>query len=248
MSERGPLDFEDERDAPAPPDAREPAEKKVPPPAKPPGMSRYGWWIGVLVFLILVYIGLNTISNAGKGTTGIAAGKQMPPFAMPMALSNLNGDANVATGNRQGERGKEAACAVRGPNVLNECQLVAGAPSVLAFLATGGGDCTKQLDLLERARSRYPGVRVAAVAIKGNRKTLRADIRKHGWGFPVGYDRDGAVANLYGVAVCPTTTFAYPGGKAMTTSLGLLNAEKLNATLAELVQGSKQRGWKPPAS
>ena len=242
MTERGPLDFEEPSDPPGPPD--EPP--KGPAPPKPPaGISRYGWWFGVLVVAILAYIGINTLGNAGKGTTGIAVGKQLPPFAVPLALSNLNGDANVATGTHQGQRGAEPACAVRGPKVLNECQLVAGAPSVLAFLATQGGDCTKQLDLLERVRSRYPGVRVAAVAIKGNRSTLRADIRKHGWGFPVGYDRDGAVANLYGVAVCPTTTFAYPGGKAMHTALGLLDSEKLNATLSELVQGSKQRGWKP---
>jgi len=242
----GPLSFDDEpeqRDRPEPPVERKP---DVPPPAKPPGMSRYGWWFGVLVFGILVYIGLNTLNNSGGGSRGIAAGRQLPPFAVPLAASKLNGDANVATRKGEGSSGARPACSVRGPNVLNECQLVAGAPSAIAFLATRGGDCTKQLDVLERARARFPQVRFAAVAIRGNRNDLRSDIRKHGWQFPVGYDHDGAVANLYDVAVCPTVTFAYPGGRAMHTTLGLLDTPKLDATLRDLIAGSEKRGWRPP--
>jgi hypothetical protein len=238
----GPLSFDDEKDAPPEHGAE---RQKVPPPAAPPGRSRYGWWFGVLIFLILAYIGFNTLRNAGHGTTGIEAGKQLPPFAVPLALSDLQGDANVATRRGEGSSGARPACSVRGPNVLNECQLVAGAPSAIAFLATRGGDCTKQLDLMERARTRFPDVRIAAVAIRGSRDDLRRDIRSHGWRFPVGYDHDGAVANLYGVAVCPTITFAYPGGRAYRTTLGLLNGPKLDATLRELVQASKERGWKP---
>jgi hypothetical protein len=124
--------------------------------------------------------------------------------------------------------------------VLNSCRLVAGAPSAIAFLATRGGDCTKQLDVIERVRARFPQVRFAAVAIRGSRDDLRRDIRSHGWGFPVGYDRDGAVANIYGIAVCPTITFAYPGGKAMRTTLGLLDQQKLDATLRELLMRSNR--------
>jgi hypothetical protein len=248
----GPLSFDDEPEderrppSPAKPESPPPAEPDLPPPAKPPGISRYGWWFGVLVFAILAYIGFNTLRNAGHGSRGIAAGKQLPPFAVPLALSNLNGDANIATHRDEGASGQRPACSVRGPRILNQCQLVTGAPSAIAFLATRGGDCTKQLDVIQSVRARYPQVRFAAVAIRGNRNDLRADIRKHGWRFPVGYDADGAVANLYDVAVCPTVTFAYPGGKALRTTLGLLDAQQLEATLRELVAGSERRGWRPP--
>jgi hypothetical protein len=242
----GPLSFDDEAEArDGSPDARRPTPK-VPPPAKPPGISRYTWWFGVLVFLILAYIGYNTLRNAGHGTSGIAPGKRLPPFAVPLAVSDLNGDANVATHSGEGSNGQRPACSVRGPRVLNSCQLATGAPSAIAFLVTRGGDCTKQLDVIERVRARYPQVRFAGVAIRGSRSDLRADIRSHGWRFPVGYDRDGAVANVYGVAVCPTITFAYPGGTALRTTLGLLNEAKLRATLRELVKGSERRGWSPP--
>ena len=241
----GPFSFDDEPETggrrPSPAHER----PGVPPPAKPPGMSRYGWWFGLLVFVILAYIGFNTLRNADHGSRGIEAGRRLPPFAVPLALSSLNGDANIATHGGEGASGRRPACSVRGPRVLNECQLVAGAPAAIAFLATRGGDCTKQLDLIERARTRFPQVRFAAVAIRGNRGDLRADIRRHGWRFPVGYDRDGAVANLYDVAVCPTITFAYPGGTALRTTLGLLEARKLDATLRELVAGSERRGWSP---
>jgi hypothetical protein len=247
----GPLSFDDEpeRDAPPKPREAEPPRRdpsELPPPAKPPGMSRYGWWLGVLVVLILAYIGFNTLRNSGgHGSRGVPAGTRLPPFAMPLALSSLNGDANIATRKDEGSSGQRPACSVRGPNVLNECQLVAGAPAAIAFLATRGGDCTKQLDVIERVRARYPQVRFAAVAIRGSRADLRSDIRKHGWGFPVGYDSDGAVANLYDVAVCPTVTFAYPGGVAQRTTVGLLDQQQLGAQLHDLVAGAERRGWRP---
>jgi len=242
----GPLSFDDEPETSGQPEAPPERKPETPPPAKPPGISRYGWWLGVLVVLILAYIGFNTLRNSGGGSRGIAAGNHLPPFAVPLALSNLNGDANIATRPDEGASGQRPACSVRGPRVLNECQVVSGAPSAIAFLATRGGDCTKQLDVIERVRARFPQVRFAAVAIRGSRNDLRSDIRKHKWGFPVGYDADGAVANLYDVAVCPTVTFAYPGGTALRTTLGLLNEQKLAATLRELVAGSEKRGWRPP--
>jgi hypothetical protein len=62
----------------------------------------------------------------------------------------------------------------------------------------------------------------------------------------VGYDHDGQVANVYRVAGCPTTTFAYPGGIVMHTYLGLLGEARLAAAVRRLVAGSERRGWRPP--
>ena len=56
-------------------------------------------------------------------------------------------------------------------------------------------------------------MRFAAVAIRGEpRRRARARRARRGWRLPVGYDHDGAVANAYAVAVCPTITFAHRGG------------------------------------
>jgi AhpC/TSA family protein len=113
---------------------------------------------------------------------------------------------------------------------------------VLVFFATRTGrDCERQLDVIEDVRRQFPGVRFAAVAVRGDRDALRRLIRRHDWGFPVGYDRDGAVANLYGVAVCPTTSFAYPGRSVMETSLGFLDRRKLTERVNRLVAESRRR-------
>jgi hypothetical protein len=41
---------------------------------------------------------------------------------------------------------------------------------------------------------------------------VRSIAKERGWSLPVGYDRDGAVSDLYRVGGCPTVAFAYPGG------------------------------------
>jgi hypothetical protein len=187
-----------------------------------------------------VYIGLNTLRNAGSVPRGVDPGHRVPPFAMPLALSRLDGDANVATRPGQGQRGRRPACEVRGPDILNVCQLYADAPLALAFVATGAGRCAAELDRFERARSRFPGVRFAAVAARTNRGKLRREIRRRGWRFPIGFDRDGAVFARYGIVDCPTIVFAYRGGVAMRTTFQPLGEAALDAQLRRLAAGRRR--------
>ena len=187
-------------------------------------MKRPGALIGVLVFAVMVYIVLNTLRTEGPGSRGVEAGARLPPFAMPLALSDLDGDANVS--------GK--ACSVRGENILNVCQLAERGPVVLAFFAEPSGRCDDEVDILDTMRSRFPDVQFAAVAIRGDRAKLRARIRAHGWGLPVGWDRDGAVANAYAVAVCPAITLARRGGTVVRTLLGSQTQAQLERAIGEL--------------
>jgi hypothetical protein len=245
VSDEGPLgfDLEEERSRP-----REPAPPKPPKrPAPRATTSRYGWLVGVAVFIALCYIALNALRSEGPGPEGVARGETLPPFAVPLALSDLEGDANVATGAGQGQRGERPACEVRGPDVLNVCRLGADAPLVLAFVATRERDCARQLDVLERVRRRFEGVRFAAVAVPSDRAELRRDIRRRGWRFPIGYDRDGGVFAVYRVVQCPTIAFAYPGRRAMETTLVSLDEAQLERIVRRLVRGSEARGWRPPA-
>jgi hypothetical protein len=218
---------------------------QVPPPPRP--RAPYAWLFGVIVAAILVYIGLNTLRNAGSISRGVEAGQRLPPFAAPLALGRLEGDANVATKPGQGQSGRRPACDVRGPEILNSCQLTQGAPAVVAFVATGDPACAAQLDRFERARPRFSRVRFAAVAARTDRDELRRLIRRRGWRFPVALDRDGAVFARYGVVDCPTVTFAYPGGIAMRTTLKPLDDRRLAATVGKLIEASERRGWRPPA-
>jgi AhpC/TSA family protein len=216
----------------------------APPPPRSAG-SRYGWFLGVVGVLFIAYVTLNTASTDHVSTGGIQANRPLPPFAAPIATSALEGDANVARESDQGRAGRRPACSVRGPDVLNVCQLADRGPVALAFIATRGGNCQRILDRLATLRRRYPDVQIAGIAIRGSRKDLRALVRRHHWPFPVGHDRDGAVANLYGVAVCPEITFAYPGGIVAGTAIGQLKTAEIARRLRSLVTGSRARGWTP---
>lgn len=247
----GPLDFPD--DEPAGGEREEPRREAARAHRARPerarfgpgrfGPGRFGWVAGVLVLAAIALLMLHGLRRDSGTMPGLRAGARMPPFAVPLALSDLDGDANVATRAHQGAAGARPACQVRGPRILNSCELAARGPVVLAFLATRGGDCSPQLDRLEQLRRRFRRVQVAAVAIRGDRGALRALIRRHGWRFPVGYDRDGALAGLYGVAVCPQITYAYPGGVVRDTVLGEETAPQLAERFRGLLAASRERGW-----
>ncbi len=202
--------------------------------------------IGVVALALVAYISINTLTTTPHGGAGIAPGMRMPPFAVPLALGTLNGDADVATAPNQGSNGRVPACAERGPQILNSCQQWERGPLVLA-LFVAGGSCPAVLDDLQRLAPAFPSVRLAAVAIKGDRGSLRQLVAAHRWGFPIGYDRDGVLADLYRVSSCPQVTFAYPGGivqqKALLTRPSLA---VLRARLAALVAATQAR--RPPRS
>jgi hypothetical protein len=187
-------------------------------------VKRPGVLVGVLVFAVMIYIVLNTLRTEGPGSRGVEAGTQLPPFAMPLALSDLDGDANVSG----------RACSVRGEKILNVCELAERGPVVLAFFAEPSERCDDEIDTLDRLRPRYPDVQFAAVAIRGDRGKLRDRIRAHGWELPVGWDRDGAVANAYAVAVCPAVTLARRGGKVERTLLGSQTPAQLEDAIGDL--------------
>ena len=169
-------------------------------------MRRPGLIVGVVAVAVIAYVSYNSLSTEGPGARGVAEGRELPPFAVPLALSDLEGDANVS----------ERACEVRGPDVLNVCELAGRGPVVLAFFAEPADRCDDEIDLLDRIRSRHPRVQFAAVAIRG--------------------DRDGAVANTYGVAVCPTITLATRGGEIRGTVFGSQSERQLEVAIEELTR------------
>jgi hypothetical protein len=179
--------------------------------------ARPGWIVAAAFAVALAWITWNTLHTPGPGGAGLRAGAPLPPFAAPLATSSLRGDATIRP--RAGD-GHPAACSVRGPDVLNSCQLAEQGPVVLGFFVARSARCTGEIDLLDRLRTRFPAVRFAAVAILGERDAVRADVREHGWGLPVGWDADGAVVNAYAVSGCPYVTLARRGGAVVRTLLG----------------------------
>ena len=118
MSEPGPFGVRDRGDdrPPAPPPAK-------PEPQPPRGRSTVTWIVGVAVVIAFAYITLNTIRTEAPGSRGLDPGDRLPPFAAPLALSSLDGDANLATKPGQGGQGGKPACQVRGPDTVSYTHL-----------------------------------------------------------------------------------------------------------------------------
>jgi len=64
---------------------------------------------------------------------------------------------------------------------------------------------------------------------------VRSLIEEHGWKVPAGYDRDGAVSNIYRVGGCPTFIYVRKGGVMKNASIGKTSAEELNAQIRSLL-------------
>jgi hypothetical protein len=244
----------EDREPPEPPEDEQPEKRELlkrPPPA--PRARNVGglgpnttWIIGVLATLFVVYITYNTINTDSQGSRGITSGAALPPFVAPLALSELRCetedgeqqecDANVQRVEREGI---PRACDAHREGAVNSCDLVKRGPVVVAFLVGPSQRCIDEVDLLNGLAPRFPKVQFVAVAIRGDHEDLNDKIRKHGWDIPVAYDHDGAIANAFAVAVCPTITFAYKGGEVEHTSLG-------TTPEAEIVQHLRTIQQPPP--
>jgi hypothetical protein len=203
---------------------------------------RYARYAGLIGLLLAVLVVVNTLLVRSDGAAGIAPGKMLAPFAVPLALSSLQGDANVATHAHEGSAGNVPACSVRGAQVLNLCQLYEHGPVVLALFVNGSG-CTKILGEMQALLKSFPRVSFAAVAIEGQRSQLRRLVRARHLTLPVGIDEDGAVATIYKVFSCPQVNFAYPGGVVQSKALlRTPSIPELRARVGQLVAASRVRG------
>lgn len=199
---------------------------RAPEPARP--RNRYAWAVGILLFIGIVALYLTTANpNKGKGIQGPVIGQPLPAFAAPLTSGGLVGDADVCQRTPcPSGAGKVLACKYRNAQVLNACALREG-PSVLTFVVTQGTDCEPQVDRVERMRKSFPNVDFAVVLSGLERQAALPIVRRRGWTQPVGLDRDGAVTNLYGIGVCPTTVFSDRHGKVRRVSLGNLTEKQL---------------------
>ena len=192
-----------------------------------------GWLVGVVGVVVLAYITLNTLRTEGVGSRGLEPGTRLPPFAMPLAAQPLDADANIATRPDSGPEGERPACAVRGPEILNVCELAERGPGRARVRRDALGALRGPGRRARPGRPARPATcAFAAVAVRGDHERAAATVRERGWRVPVGYDHDGAVANLYGVAVCPTLTFAGRDGEVAGTALEFLDERALARTRA----------------
>lgn len=191
--------------------------------SKGPG-RRYSTFVGIAFLVLIVIATLNTIRTEGGGTLGVRdddRGMPLSEFAVPNALppGPLDKDANIAqddcsTSENPCPQGAQRtpACEIPKQGAIRVCDLF-NRPLVLSFWFTRGANCIPAQDALDEIAPDYRGrVNFLSINVRDDPANVRGIAQEHGWSIPVGYDRDGAVSDLYRVGGCPTVAFAYPGG------------------------------------
>lgn len=193
---------------------------------------RYGWLVGAVFVAVVVIAGINMLRTTDSGTVGIGdvgIGERIQPFAVPLAASDLDGDANIDP---------DRACEVAGRDVLRICDYF-GKPLVISFWFTRrASECIDQQDVFNRVAARFRGrVGMVSINVRDDRDRVRELIAEHGWTMPVGYDRDGAVSNIYRVGGCPTFLFVDPDGILKRAEIGRTTIARLSAQVRSLLDG-----------
>lgn len=220
-------------------------------PTPKPGRI-YSTIVGLL-FLAVILVG--TISTIGSndnqvlGLEAVDTDLPLAEFAVPVAASNLEGDANIAQDDCEvdqlpcpaGDR-RSPACEVKVAHSIRVCDYF-DRPLIISFWFTKGGDnCEVQQDLVSAVSRRYRGrVGFLSIDVRDSRDSVRDLVRSRGWKMPVGYDHDGAVATLYRVGGCPTFVYAYPGGILESASIGELSAAQLSAKTKDLLAATRHK-------
>jgi thiol-disulfide isomerase/thioredoxin len=225
-------------------------------PADTPSRSgrRYSAFVGIAFLILIVIATLNTIRTQSGGILGVSkgnAGMPLPEFAVPNARTGpLDMDANIYQDDCSTSQNpcpsdarRPSACQIPKQGAIRVCDLF-DRPLVISFWFTRGADCLPTQDAVDRVASRYRSrVNFLSLDVRDDPSTVRQIVSERGWTIPVGYDRDGAVSDLYRVGVCPTVAFAYPGGILDFARIGAdqLSAPQLAGDVQRLLRQSRER-------
>jgi thiol-disulfide isomerase/thioredoxin len=226
-----------------------PGRRTIGPPPRPARV--YSTVVGLLLLALVVIGTLSTLGNSDHGVLGLNetdVDEPLAEFAVPVAASSLEGDANVAQDDCEtdtlpcpSQRRRTPACRVRLRDAIRVCDYF-DRPLVLSFWFDRGGDCEDQQDVVSEVSRSYRGrVNFVSVDVRDSRDDVRDLVRERRWRMPVGYDHDGAVASLYRIGGCPTLVYAYPGGILESASIGELDRAELAAKVDALLAATQRK-------
>jgi hypothetical protein len=197
----------------------------------------YRWAIGIFGVAIVIVISIVEFATHGAASAGVKPGHRLIYFAAPVATSTLVGDVNLS---------KPCSLGYFGSRAVNTCLLVRRGPVVLDFFVPGVSDCERSVDLVQSLSDRFSSadVQFAAIAASSSKTAALKAVRSHHWTVPVAYDRDGALAQLYGVELCPMLELAYRGGVVKSLLFGNQwnRPAALTAKVRALITAQRSRG------
>lgn len=230
----------------------QPSGKRRAPGERPRAASRYSLFVGLVFLAVVVIATLNTFGDEDGGVLGgeeTEPGMPLPEFALPDLMGSAVADANVfqddcetAANPCPPEDRRVPACEIEAPDAIRVCDLF-DRPLVLSFWFTTPAECPPTQDAVDAVAQRYENeVNFLSVAVRGERDELREIVAERGWTFPVGWDRDGAVSNLYRVGGCPTVALALPGGVLHEALVGeAAGGAEIEAAVEGLVAAARRR-------
>jgi hypothetical protein len=231
---------------------RIPGEEPPDDAPRAPG-ARYPALVGIAFILLIGYATLHAVQNDEDALLGADAeqrGLALAEFAVPDARSGLDKDANIFQDDCETsdnpcpqDEQRVPACRITTADALRVCDYF-DLPLAISFWFTRGADCLPQQDAFDRVARRYEGrVNFLSINIRDDIDDVREIIDERGWTVPVGWDRDGAVSNVYRVGVCPTLALAYPGGILQDAKIGSDPFEEvaLNKSIDRLLDESAER-------
>lgn len=185
--------------------------------------ARYSRFVGLAFVVVAIIAGINAITAdpgqvLGNGSTGV--GGPLPEFAVPLAVGDLEGDANIAQDDCEigrnpcpDDRIRESACEIEpSPDLIRVCDLF-DKPLAISFWFTRGADCLPaQFEFDQIAKQFGDRVNFLSINVRDDRDEVRRIVNEQKLEVPVGHDADGAVSNIYLVSGCPAVALAYPGG------------------------------------
>ena len=177
----------------------------------------YSIAVGIVFLGVILFAGINAVRNSGEAVLGPEKGRRMPLFAAPTSTGRLDGDANIDQGEVVNGKRRGSACQVKGSraDVIRVCDYFDRPLVIVVWFKRGCGTCRPQLDAVERVRQAGAGCRLHRGGHLDSKDNARKEVMEHGWRFPMAFDRDGAVSQIYGIGGGPTLFFAYPDGITM---------------------------------
>ncbi len=205
-------------------------------PSKPPAPSsfrpgaRYSLLVGLVFIGLIVVAAINGVQTDEGTLLGAenVRGEPLAEFAVPDVRGPLDLDANIAQDDCETaenpcpeEDRRTPACEIEPKDAIRVCDLF-DKPLVISFWFVNPSDCVDTQDAIYDLATRYEDeANFLSIAVRGDRADVEDIVAERDWRVPVGWDRDGAVSNVYRVGVCPTVGIARPGGIFETVLIGL---------------------------
>jgi hypothetical protein len=226
-------------------------------PVPRPG-ARYVGFVGLAFAALVAVATYSTIRSGAHDILGVNAsvrGRPLPEFAVPRIPGGPDLDANIyqddcasaANPCPAGQR-RASACQIHVRGAIRVCDLF-DRPLVISFwFLRAPTSCLQTQDAVNQIAARFRDrVNFLSIDVHDDRAAVAETVAKRGWKVPVGWDRDGAVSDLYRVGGCPTVAFVYPGGIFAGAKAGVANLTppKLDADVRRLLAASRRRASNP---